>query len=187
MRFGRRKGRGRGRRQSVGGRLEKHLDQHGGQGVGGVGVVDVAVRVVGAHQGGVEEVAVQDLAEGVGDAFAVPEPGRDERVVEVAVGGVVLGAAQFEGAVGGGRQAGGVDGGDLLERPDGVEVAEVTVVVGVRQARPRPFGQGPVLVDPVRWEPVGEGAPAVGGPGCPGGSRPRCAGRGGPPRGPWQR
>lgn len=78
------------------------------------------------------------------------------------MGGVVLGAAQFEGAVGGLGEVGGVVRVDLFQRPDAVEVAEVAVVVGVRQAGPRPLGERAVGVDPVRGEAVGEGAPAVG-------------------------
>ncbi len=109
-----------------------------------------------------EEVTAEHPAQGVGDPFAVPQTGRDEGVVQVAVGGVVLGAAQFEGAVGGGGEPGRVVRVDLVERPDAVEVAEVTVVVGVRQAGQGPFGEGSVGVDAVRRETVGEGAPAVG-------------------------
>ncbi|CAM5743724.1 hypothetical protein SHIRM173S_02554 [Streptomyces hirsutus] len=109
-----------------------------------------------------EEVAVEDPAEGTRDPFGVAETGGDQGVVQMAVRGVVLGAAQFEGAVGGGGQVRGVVGGDLVQRPDGVEVAEVAVVVGVGEVRLGPFGQCPVRVDPVRREPVGEGPPAVG-------------------------
>lgn len=148
--------------QPVGGRLDEHLDQHGGEGVRGVGVVHVAAGVVGAHQGGVEEVAFQDLAEGVGDPPAVPKTRRDQRVVQVAVRGVVLGAAQFEGATGGGGPLRGVVGVDLVEGPDAVEMAQVAVVVGVVEAGPGPLGEGAVGVDPVRREAVGEGTPAAG-------------------------
>ncbi|CAM5709590.1 hypothetical protein SVIOM342S_00505 [Streptomyces violaceorubidus] len=109
-----------------------------------------------------EVVAAEHPAQGVGDPGVVPEPGGDQGVVEVAVGGVVLGAAQGEGAVGGLGEAGGVVRVDLVQRPDAVEVAEVPVVVGVRQTGPRPLGERPVGVDPVCGEAVGEGAPAVG-------------------------
>ncbi len=107
-------------------------------------------------------VAVQDPGEGAADAVAVVEAGRDQRLVEVAVGGVVLGAAQAQRAVCGGGEFGGVVGGDLLERPDAVEVAEVAVLVGVVEAGPGPFGECAVGVDPVRREGRGQGAPAVG-------------------------
>ena len=49
------------------------------------------------------------------------QPGGDEGVVQMAVGGVVLGTAQFEGAVGGGREVGGVVRVDLVERPHQVD------------------------------------------------------------------
>ncbi|GAA3216742.1 hypothetical protein GCM10020256_19230 [Streptomyces thermocoprophilus] len=54
-----------------------------------------------------EEVAVEDAVQGVGDMAGVAQPGRDEGLVEMAVRGVVLVAAQFEGAVGGLGEIGG--------------------------------------------------------------------------------
>lgn len=139
--------------------------------MGGVRVVDVPVRVVRTHQRVVEEVAAQDLAEGVRDPFAVAQPGGDEGVVQVSVRRVVLGAPEFEGPVGGLGEVGGVVGGDLVEGPDPVEVAEVAVVVGVVEAGPGPFGEGAFGVGAVGWEPVGEGVPGLRALGVVGGGR----------------
>lgn len=142
--------------------LDQCLDEHGGQGVGRVGVVDVPVRVVAAHQGDVEEVPGQDVVEGGGHPLRVPQPGGHQGVVEVAVCRVVLRAAQFEGAMGRRGEVGGVVGVDLVERPDAVEMAEVAVVVGVVESGTGPLGERALGVDPVRGQPVGERTPALG-------------------------
>ncbi|WP_346268718.1 hypothetical protein [Streptomyces sp. So13.3] len=146
--------------EAVAGRVQQRLDEHGGQGVRRVGVVHRASRVMRAHQAGVEEVLVEHGEQGARHALCVPEPGRDERRVQVAVGGVVLGASQFEGAACRPGQFGGVARVDLVERPHGVEVADVPVVVGVwgtlRIARPGPFRECAVTVGPVGRQPVGE-------------------------------
>lgn len=114
-----------------------------------------------AHQGPEEHVVADDLQQVRGGQRPVVQPGGGQRPVQAAVRGEVLVAAQRQRPVRGPGQLGGVVRVDLVQRPHRVEVADVAVVVVAVVAGPRPLGQRPAPVHPVRGQPPQQPRPPV--------------------------
>ncbi len=125
----------------------------------GVRVVGVQVGVVRGHQGAEDVVVGQEVQQHRSRVRAVLEPAVGQGPVQVAVCGLVRIAALEQRRLGRHRQGGPGVGGDLVQRPDRVEVADVAVCVLVGEGGPGPFLQCAVAVDQVGREPVEERGP----------------------------